>query len=369
MTCMGLIAAIFSQLVFYQVLPNKKTTTAYLIGYGLIIPFWLWFPSTVIAFLDIRNKVFRFCVAAVTPSLCVFRTTEAMHGFAPEHALQSAKTYMVYYGLPMVAKYDKSTKEYVKASPGHLQYRFWQVIGSYIYTGSLYSIFFMYPKYFPSCGTIYSEHYFTLGYILSNKSLRNTTFYILLFEATLSTSGNGGNFVSTLLTGYEMEPFMNNPIFESNTCSEFWNKRWNKLIQTLLSRGIYKPLRLMLPAYAALTLTFVSSGLFHEWLMKIIFAPLPQDLDANGNCVSPKCFNLTHGSALAFFTWIAFIISMEFKFIPKYCFRTPVVTYKFLVSALTSLGGIFFLDPYIHTRFFNEGFVGYFMIHPVGRWV
>ena len=100
-----------------------------------------------------------------------------MHGFAPEHALQSAKAYMVYYGLPMVAKYDKSTKEYVKASRGHLQYRFWQVVGSYVYTGSLYSIFFMFPKYFPRCGTVYSDHYFTLSYIFSNQSLRNTTFY------------------------------------------------------------------------------------------------------------------------------------------------------------------------------------------------
>ena len=76
MTFQGLMAACFSQLVFNFVIPNKKTTTAYMIGYGFIIPFWLWFPSTVINYLDVRNKVFRFCIAAVTPSLCVFRTTE-----------------------------------------------------------------------------------------------------------------------------------------------------------------------------------------------------------------------------------------------------------------------------------------------------
>ena len=77
----------------------------------------------------------------------------------------------------MVAKYDKSTKEYVKASPEYIWKRFWQVLGSYAYTGALYSVFFMFPNHFPQSGTIYSQHYFTLSYILSNKSLRNTTFY------------------------------------------------------------------------------------------------------------------------------------------------------------------------------------------------
>jgi hypothetical protein len=72
----GLLAALFSQLVYYYVIPNKNTTTAYLIGYGFIIPFWLALPSTVISYLDAKNKLFRFTVAAVTPSLCIFRTTE-----------------------------------------------------------------------------------------------------------------------------------------------------------------------------------------------------------------------------------------------------------------------------------------------------
>lgn len=52
-----------------------------MIGYGFIIPFWLMFPSVVVDFLDVRNKVFRFCIAAVTPSLCVFRTTEGKNSF------------------------------------------------------------------------------------------------------------------------------------------------------------------------------------------------------------------------------------------------------------------------------------------------
>jgi len=100
-----------------------------------------------------------------------------MHGFTPEHATQSAKSFMIYYGLPMVARYDPYMKEYVKASPAHIRQRFWQVLGSYVYTGTVYSVFFMFPNHFPSCGTRYTDHPMTLSYILSNVSLRNTAFY------------------------------------------------------------------------------------------------------------------------------------------------------------------------------------------------
>jgi len=93
----GLTAAVFSQLVYRYIIPNKRSTTAYLIGYGFIIPFWLIFPSRVLEYLDVRNKIFRFCIAAVTPALSVFRTTEgktaaflpvnALFGVGPTHAL------------------------------------------------------------------------------------------------------------------------------------------------------------------------------------------------------------------------------------------------------------------------------------------
>ena len=72
----GILAAAFAQLVYRFIVPNKNTTFAYLIGYGFIIPFWMAFPVSVVNFIDVKNKVFRFCICAVTPALCTFRTTE-----------------------------------------------------------------------------------------------------------------------------------------------------------------------------------------------------------------------------------------------------------------------------------------------------
>lgn len=125
------------------------------------------------------------------------------------------------------------------------------------------------------------------------------------------------------------------------------------------------PFRSILPTYFSLAATFLVSGLFHEWLMALVFAPLSEKLTENGVCQPPKCFELTHGSAVVFFLWISVIITFEFLFLPKSFFRKPKIWYQVLCGSVAGLSGIFFLDPYVHTRFFNDGYVGYFMAQPL----
>jgi hypothetical protein len=108
--------------------------------------------------------------------------TLAMHGFTPEHALHSANAFMIYFGLPMVAKYDRYLKEYVKASPAYIQKRMWQVMASYVYTGTVYSVYLMFPDYFPTMGVPETEHYFSLRHIFTLRYLRNATYYLCKFD-------------------------------------------------------------------------------------------------------------------------------------------------------------------------------------------
>jgi hypothetical protein len=100
-----------------------------------------------------------------------------MHGFTPEHALRDAKTFTIYFGLPMVAKYDKHTKEYVKASPEYITRRMFEVIFSYGCTGAVYTLYLMFPNHFPTPGKIYTTDYFSLSYLLSIFCIRNAAFY------------------------------------------------------------------------------------------------------------------------------------------------------------------------------------------------
>jgi hypothetical protein len=71
------VAAAVACLIFELVIKPKKedTSVAYLVGYGLIIPFWVIVPMYAIQTFQITNKVFRFIMGAV-PSLAMFRTME-----------------------------------------------------------------------------------------------------------------------------------------------------------------------------------------------------------------------------------------------------------------------------------------------------
>jgi Membrane bound O-acyl transferase family len=196
--------------------------------------------------------------------------------------------------------------------------------------------------------------------------LTGHTFIILtaVFQFTLATSGDGGNFVTSLITGYETEPFMSNPMFESQTMAEFWGKRWNKLIQNLLKQGIFKPLRSTCPKWVAMAGTFAVSGIFHEWLMMIIFAPLPQDM-ANESCGQNQCYKLVYGSALVFFMYMGVLIAGEFIFLPRSQFKKSNPVYKLCMGTIATVGCPFFMAPYVHTTFFKDGFPGYFMLQPI----
>lgn len=106
-----------------------------------------------------------------------------MYGFTPDHALQSALTFVGYFGLPMVARYDKSTKEYIKASNDYIFQRLINVIGAYLYTGALYSLYILYPNLFPQMGPPYEPGYFKISRLLTLRSLRDTAFWIRKLRA------------------------------------------------------------------------------------------------------------------------------------------------------------------------------------------
>jgi len=361
----AMVAVAFSVLVYRMIVKKQGTAVAYLVGFGLVIPFWVFFPSMVVDWMGVRNKLYRFCMAAVTPSLCVFRTTEAMYGFSPEHAITSQRPFMVYFGSPMVAKFDKEKGEFVKASNDYLWEKLFLVARSFAFLGMVYSIFVTFPEYLPKLGAEYDEaEWYSIGHLVSKKNMYESFLYTAIFQYTLATSGDGGNFVSSLITGYEMEPFMTNPMGESETLAEFWGKRWNKLIQTLLKRGIFKPLRAMFPKWVAMAGCFTVSGIFHEWLMMIIFAPLPEDV-LNENCAQNQCYKLIYGSALAFFMWMGVLIACEMAFLPRSYFKKSPFFYKVVMGCAAMVGCPFFMAPYVHTSFFTDGFLGYVMVQPV----
>ena len=50
----------------------------------------------------IENAIHRFFVCGTTPTLAIFRTLEAMYGFAPAHSITSVYKYALYFTSPLL---------------------------------------------------------------------------------------------------------------------------------------------------------------------------------------------------------------------------------------------------------------------------
>ena len=75
-----------------------------------------------------------------------------------------------------------------------------------------------------------------------------------------------------LLQNFQPIEGFDNPIFQSTSARVFWGKRWNLQVTTSFKRCVFKPLRAvgLSPTLAALV-TFISSGLFHEYQFVLSF--------------------------------------------------------------------------------------------------
>ena len=102
----------------YCVKPEMQfTTQSYLVGYGLILPFWLVFPSVTSHYFGVYNKIARFTLTTVVTCICSFRTIAAIHGFSPRHTTTTMKRFVMYYSTPILGKYNATKQKFVRAKP------------------------------------------------------------------------------------------------------------------------------------------------------------------------------------------------------------------------------------------------------------
>jgi hypothetical protein len=69
-------------LVIYKAIIEPKrydTPFSRLLGFGVLLPFWIVFPTILFQFLGIRNFLFKFVIGVITPTLSIFRTTEGTY--------------------------------------------------------------------------------------------------------------------------------------------------------------------------------------------------------------------------------------------------------------------------------------------------
>jgi len=363
------VAALLGRALYRTVVrPGRAgTLPGHLIGFGAILPFWALWPVLVDRVVDLQNAFFRFLIGGIAPIVCTFRTVETVCGLCPSYVTRSEGDFCFYYAtVPMVKRIARDANgaarpragDPVPASRAQILRHLATFLGLTCATGALQSVLMPHPD----------MNVFGMGDDVSWRSPRrlatwqlyaNSALQALLFQLCLATYFEALMFAFALLTGCAASPCMDNPLLASASPMDFWGRRWNTLIHQVLKNGVYKPLRQAgAGRNAAVLATFLASGLFHEWILWLVFAlgsrgaPLP----------------MGYGGSLVFFVWQALLIGLELAvggtaLVQSASRRLPTPLRTALVVAAGILPAHFFLEPYlVGERFFQHGALGLPMV-------
>ncbi|KAJ1276080.1 hypothetical protein BS78_05G186800 [Paspalum vaginatum] len=98
------------------------------------------------------------------------------------------------------------------------------------------------------------------------------------------------------LLGMEMEPQVDRPYLASSL-RDFWGRRWNLMVPSILRPAVFRPARARLGDAAAVLATFLVSGLMHELMFYYIMRAPPRG--------EVTAFFLLHGACAAAEGWWA----------------------------------------------------------------
>jgi len=349
-------AAPIGWILYKTVIEPKQegTTKAYLIGWGIVLPFWICCPFWLIWAFSIKNVLFIFVLGGAPAIAFFFRTLECIYGFCPEYVTKSAKDFCFYYAtLPIAARVkakniDNNSKskvgDLIPCSQTKKIKHLATFLGLLFITGALQSILapHQYLSIFGMGGkniSWYGTERFFSWQLYANSALQ-----AMLMQMYLATYTEALVLTFSVTTGFEAEAVMHNPLLKSESPMEFWGKRWNTFIHTVLKNGVYKPIRKFSSSRnTAVLATFLASGIFHEYLLALVF--------------STGDFQPIYGASTVFFVWQAMLIGLELflghrpwvRAIARSLPRTVRTT--LLISSGIPLAH-FFLDSYLRCDYF-----------------
>jgi len=108
--------------------------------------------------------------------------------------------------------------------------------------------------------------------------------------------------------------------------------------------------------------TFITSGLWHEWLLSVVFYPDSED----GKC-SPICYTPGFGRNTLFFFWNSVLIGLEYAIGSAAIFQMlrkhlPLTVTSLMVASLALPVAHWFTNDYVRSDFFDDGHIGFPMI-------
>ena len=232
-----------------------------------------------------------------------------MYNTSPRTVESSIGTYMVYYTSLSHFEWDPKTEKRKKIS----FYGFVSNFSRFLIHFHLLSVvlsFAMHFDYKPFQSKVDLHEYHFNADILSPGHLGNAYVLALLTYLVLATAFELAA-VGENLKGFKTKSIFLNPMFASRSPTDFWSRRWNMTIHRLLKHGVFLPARQFFPLPIAVALTFLGSGLLHDYSWTVIFYKPGHLLDEHGFCEG--CFVPILFKVSCFFLWNAVIMILEKK--------------------------------------------------------
>jgi len=302
------IQCAFAAIIYIFIVKNRKTTQAYLIGWGLIIPLSCILPFYILEFLDIRNKVVKLAGGNLM-SIVAFKCIEAMFGTPPSPVVEvSISNYMAYYSTLVPFVWDEKILGRKRVTAAEIfRTIFWLLFVFHVY--SLFLSFMVYHDFKPFANDtveleqvhlnldLFTPQHLANGYLLSVMTFLHLA---LVF---------GVNALASKAQGYSTRPIFLNPLFASRSPTEFWTKRWNVMIHQMLKYGAFLPAKKLLNPTISVLVAFVASGLFHDYAWVLDFYHTDYYYDTNGICQG--CYAPIFGRLTVFFLFTGLIMLLE----------------------------------------------------------
>jgi hypothetical protein len=334
-------------LIYTAIVPQPGAASAYLVGYGIICPALILLPFYCIQLLDLRNSAMMIASAA-GPTLLFWRTFEAMYATMPSFATQSLSSFVMYYCSTVQFDFDASTQKVLPVTRASMLRKGTNFLWLFVQASLLFSL--LRPvnyEVFPQERTWFS--------LLSWKNLVNN--YIMAFVTTISleVGSVGVGLAISALTGIETMELNINPLTTSQSPSDFWGNRWNRLVSSALKRGVFIPLRKIgLSRPMAAMGTFLASGLLHEYIIVIIAY---NDIRETGRMP-------VSGGHLLFFAWNGAVLGIEhflrrFEWVDKISRRLPPPVCTFLAIMTVLPLSHLFTQVYVDLGFYNGFSIGF----------
>jgi hypothetical protein len=349
---------ILAAVVIYTfIVKQSGSTSAYLIGYGIVCPLLVYLPFKIIEALDLRNLAFITCASLAMPSLLFFRCLEAMHQTLPSFAKQSLGQFILYYASTLQFNFDPKTEMPVPLTRKEVQARVASFASLFVQTALLYSLlipnnYVLFPR--RETGSLMDLFYW--GNLLNN--------YVMAYLTGIAIESGATSLglLTSLISGMSTMEINDSPLTKSTSPSDFWGQRWDRIIGSGLRRGVFQPFRQCgFSRTFAVLATFCASGILHEYVLVIMAVRgYRHNVDADDN----EPYTPAFGKQFCFFAWNAVVILLEHAVKGHSSIKwmegnlpAPIRTALVLLTVLPI--AFLFTDEYVACGFYSDISLGF----------